>query len=264
MAEQAVNSVEFFRNESCGKCVPCRLGSQKLASLGSHLLSGEIEAASGITSYCHWSRKSVRAIGLASICGLGRSVPIPLTTAAAFFEEDVKKHLVGNGAEPRNRGYEKIAMAQSEFVSGLFVRDDDEGLFSRDMNGQLVRLDRPTESDYAKNVTLQIDGLAVTVPLAEPLKDANGNIVVDLRRTNHSALYHDLRCGPAAICRENRRRKEDPDPNPMSSAAHDARSRFVVFVSFRFTGRNAVAGQPSASYFPPVSMRSRREWKFSP
>ena len=45
MAEQAVNSVEFFRNESCGKCVPCRLGSQKLASLGSHLLSGKIQAA---------------------------------------------------------------------------------------------------------------------------------------------------------------------------------------------------------------------------
>jgi Fe-S-cluster-containing hydrogenase component 2/CRP-like cAMP-binding protein len=68
----------------------------------------------------------------------------------------------------------------SEFVAGLFVRDDDEGLFSRDIDGQLVRLDSPTESDYKKNVTLQIDGLSVTVPLAEPLSDANGNIVVDL------------------------------------------------------------------------------------
>src|SRR6201999_4342447 len=35
-------------------------------------------------------------------------------------------------------------------------------------------------SDYGKAVTLQIDGVAVTVPLAEPLTDANGNIVVDL------------------------------------------------------------------------------------
>jgi Fe-S-cluster-containing hydrogenase component 2 len=68
----------------------------------------------------------------------------------------------------------------SDFVAGLFVRDDDEGLFSRDINGQLVRLDTPTESDYEKNVTLQIDGSPVTVPLAEPLTDANGNIVVDL------------------------------------------------------------------------------------
>ncbi len=70
---------------------------------------------------------------------------------------------------------------QSDFVAGMFVRDDDEGLFSRDINGQLVRLDAPTESDYEKNVTLQIDGVPVTVPLAEPLTDANGNIVLDLQ-----------------------------------------------------------------------------------
>src|SRR6266404_1563768 len=68
----------------------------------------------------------------------------------------------------------------SDFVAGLFVRDDDEGLFSRDINGQLVRLDAPTESDYGKNVTLQIDGLPVAVPLAEPLTDANGNVVLDI------------------------------------------------------------------------------------
>ena len=31
-----------------------------------------------------------------------------------------------------------------ELVEGLFIRDDDEGLFSRDIDGQLVRLDSPT------------------------------------------------------------------------------------------------------------------------
>ena len=68
----------------------------------------------------------------------------------------------------------------TEILDGLFIRDDDEGLFSRDIDGQLVRLDSPTESDYGKTVTLQIDGQPVTVPLAEPLKDANGNIVQDI------------------------------------------------------------------------------------
>ena len=98
MAEQAVNSVEFFRNESCGKCVPCRLGAQKLASLGSHLLSGQIQAASWKNEILPLIKEMGTAIELASICGLGRSVPIPLKTAAAFFEEDVTKHLSGNGA----------------------------------------------------------------------------------------------------------------------------------------------------------------------
>src|SRR5437868_1604840 len=69
---------------------------------------------------------------------------------------------------------------ESEFIPGLFVRDDDEGLFSRDINGQLVRLDAATEADYRKTVTVQIDGVPVQVPLAEPLTDASGNIVVDL------------------------------------------------------------------------------------
>src|SRR4029450_14044588 len=67
-----------------------------------------------------------------------------------------------------------------ERSAGLFVRDDDEGLFSRDINGQLVRLDAPTQGDYEKQITLQIDGQSITVPLAEPLKDASGNVVQDL------------------------------------------------------------------------------------
>jgi NADH:ubiquinone oxidoreductase subunit F (NADH-binding)/NADH:ubiquinone oxidoreductase subunit E len=100
MAEQAVNSVEFFRNESCGKCVPCRLGAQKMASLGSHLLNGKIQAATWKNEILPLIKEMGTAIELASICGLGRSVPIPLKTAAAFFEEDVAKHLLGNGAVP--------------------------------------------------------------------------------------------------------------------------------------------------------------------
>jgi len=65
-------------------------------------------------------------------------------------------------------------------IDAPLARDDDEGLFSRDFKGQLVRLDAPTESDYDKVVTMQIDGQTVTVPLAEPQKDANGNIILDV------------------------------------------------------------------------------------
>ncbi len=79
-----------------------------------------------------------------------------------------------------------------EPAAGLFVRDDDEDLFSRDISGQLVRLDAPTENDYTKSITVQIDGLSITVPMAEPLKDANGNIVLDVEgRTTprYSTIY---------------------------------------------------------------------------
>jgi Fe-S-cluster-containing hydrogenase component 2 len=68
-----------------------------------------------------------------------------------------------------------------EPAAGLFVRDDDEGIFSRDSQGNLIRQDDPSESDYKKIITLQIDGQTVQVPMAKPLTDANGNLVLDLR-----------------------------------------------------------------------------------
>jgi NADH:ubiquinone oxidoreductase subunit F (NADH-binding)/NADH:ubiquinone oxidoreductase subunit E len=93
MAEQAVNAIEFLRNESCGKCVPCRLGSQKLAALGGNLLAGRIEAARWQDEIVPRLREMWSAIELGSICGLGRSVPMPLRTAIEFFPEDVARYL---------------------------------------------------------------------------------------------------------------------------------------------------------------------------
>jgi len=98
MAEQAVNAVEFFRNESCGKCVPCRLGSQKFASLGAHLLAGEIGAERWKEELLPLMTETGEVLKLTSICGLGRSVPMPLGTVAAFFEEDLARHLVARPA----------------------------------------------------------------------------------------------------------------------------------------------------------------------
>src|SRR2546421_5154076 len=92
MAEQAVNSLEFFRNESCGKCVPCRIGSQKLASLGSNLIAGEIDVKSWETELEPLTAELAETMGLTSICGLGRSVPLPLRTAAEYFPDDLKRH----------------------------------------------------------------------------------------------------------------------------------------------------------------------------
>jgi len=73
-----------------------------------------------------------------------------------------------------------MSMMPAAFDFPILARDDDEGLFSRDIDGQLVRLDSPTEGDYGKSVTVQIDGQPITVPLAEPLKDAQGNVVLDI------------------------------------------------------------------------------------
>ena len=93
MAEQALNSLEFYRNESCGKCVPCRLGAQKMVSLGTNLVNNHISPDRWQNELVPLISELGKAIEMASICGLGRSVPVPLRTAINYFGEDVAKHL---------------------------------------------------------------------------------------------------------------------------------------------------------------------------
>jgi NADH:ubiquinone oxidoreductase subunit F (NADH-binding) len=64
----ATNTLRFFRDESCGKCVPCRVGSTK-----AHALLTESLAAGGLDD-----RGEARVLELertlrtTSICGLGQ------------------------------------------------------------------------------------------------------------------------------------------------------------------------------------------------
>ncbi len=90
---EAVKSLEFFRNESCGKCVPCRTGSQKFASLGAHLLARKVTRARWENELAPLLQEMSKAIELASICGLGRSVPLPLLTVLNFFPDDLAAYL---------------------------------------------------------------------------------------------------------------------------------------------------------------------------
>src|SRR6187401_1994465 len=54
---------------------------------------------------------------------------------------------------------------------------DEEGLFARDLNGQLIRVVDAKKEDYFSTVTVTIDGQPITVPRAVPTTDAQGNIV---------------------------------------------------------------------------------------
>jgi NADH:ubiquinone oxidoreductase subunit F (NADH-binding) len=91
--DQAVNFTEFYRNESCGKCVPCRLGSQKLVQLGTDLLRrrGEGIPTPDTEGLRTDVKQITKVLQLTSICGLGYVAPIPLATALAYFPEELEK-----------------------------------------------------------------------------------------------------------------------------------------------------------------------------
>jgi NADH:ubiquinone oxidoreductase subunit F (NADH-binding) len=99
MTAQAVNAIEFYRNESCGKCVPCRIGSQKLVALGNNLLDKRIDETRWKDELLPTVRELGKAMELTSICGLGRSVPVALRTAVDFFAQDVAGHITPAVAE---------------------------------------------------------------------------------------------------------------------------------------------------------------------
>ena len=80
----ALNASRFFRNESCGKCVPCRIGSQKLVRIGERLLEGPSDPneRAGLFDLV---RTLQEVMEQTSICGLGTSASKPM---ASLFEHD--------------------------------------------------------------------------------------------------------------------------------------------------------------------------------
>ena len=88
MVALAHNVVRFFRDESCGKCVPCRLGTEKLTAFLERVLRGE-GRASELTAM----REICETMKDTSICGLGQAAPIPYLSLFEYFESDIMARL---------------------------------------------------------------------------------------------------------------------------------------------------------------------------
>jgi NADH:ubiquinone oxidoreductase subunit F (NADH-binding) len=92
IVEQALSCLEFFRNESCGKCVPCRLGSHKLTEMAQRLKRRELDHFE-LESLAPLVRELDRTMELTSICGLGMVAAAPLTSLLANFPTEVERCL---------------------------------------------------------------------------------------------------------------------------------------------------------------------------
>jgi formate dehydrogenase beta subunit len=92
MLQQALNASAFFRNESCGKCVPCRLGSQKLVELAEGLLKWQYDEES-IRPIEKLLESLQRTMEMTSICGLGMVAGNPLISVFRNFRQDLVPYL---------------------------------------------------------------------------------------------------------------------------------------------------------------------------
>jgi NADH:ubiquinone oxidoreductase subunit F (NADH-binding)/NADH:ubiquinone oxidoreductase subunit E len=89
MLDMALNACTFFRNESCGKCVPCRVGSQKMVDLMTGWSQGK-----GKLADLQLIAELTEAMKLTSICGLGQFAHAPLSSVLAHFREEIETHIV--------------------------------------------------------------------------------------------------------------------------------------------------------------------------
>ncbi|MDA0747729.1 MAG: NAD(P)H-dependent oxidoreductase subunit E [bacterium] len=88
MVDVAHNAMLFFAEESCGKCFPCRIGTQRLTErLNGHAGPGELDT---------WLEE-VQDIGqtmqATSACGLGQAAPLITKSLTKYFPEEVRGHV---------------------------------------------------------------------------------------------------------------------------------------------------------------------------
>jgi NADH-quinone oxidoreductase subunit F len=89
MVDVARYFIEFTHSESCGKCVPCRVGLDKALKMlnGFTLGTATHEDIGALDELCRMVRDT-------SLCGLGQSAPNPVLTSLRHFRHEFEDHIV--------------------------------------------------------------------------------------------------------------------------------------------------------------------------
>jgi len=87
MVEVAHNAMEFFAHESCGKCFPCRIGTQRLMERLEGGGPAELEIWLAEVDDISQTMKAVSA------CGLGMAAPLVVESLVRYFPEQVELHV---------------------------------------------------------------------------------------------------------------------------------------------------------------------------
>ena len=93
MLDMALNAVRFYRNESCGKCVPCRVGSQKMTDLLVRWTRGSVSEPQYRADLALLDDLS-QAMSQTSICGLGQIAPAPIQSVLKHFRAEIDAHVL--------------------------------------------------------------------------------------------------------------------------------------------------------------------------
>lgn len=82
------NNLDFFRDESCGKCTPCREGGTRLYQLISKIAEGK-----GSVKDIHTIEDLAETMRLTALCGLGHSTAVPVLSSIQNFYSVYLHHI---------------------------------------------------------------------------------------------------------------------------------------------------------------------------
>ncbi|MCJ7612329.1 MAG: NADH-quinone oxidoreductase subunit NuoF, partial [Candidatus Aminicenantes bacterium] len=88
MVDVARYFLNFTQEESCGKCVPCRVGTRQLNEILTRITQGlgepsDLDKLGSLTD----------TIAAGSLCGLGQTAPNPVLTTLKYFRDEYEAHI---------------------------------------------------------------------------------------------------------------------------------------------------------------------------
>ncbi|NMC83439.1 MAG: NADH-quinone oxidoreductase subunit L, partial [Armatimonadetes bacterium] len=90
MVDMARFFMEFCMTESCGKCVPCRVGTRQMYDILTKMTNGSatMDDLALLEELCGMVKST-------SLCGLGQTAPNPVVSTLRYFREEYLAHIEG-------------------------------------------------------------------------------------------------------------------------------------------------------------------------
>ena len=80
--------LDFTKDESCGKCVHCRIGTKRLQEILGRIVSGQ-----GKEGDIELLEELCKAVKDGALCGLGQTAPNPVLTTIRYFRDEYEAHI---------------------------------------------------------------------------------------------------------------------------------------------------------------------------
>lgn len=89
MVEISRYFMSFTQDESCGKCIPCRVGTKQMLEIMEKIVAGD-----GTMEDLKTLEELALVVKNASLCGLGKTAPNPILSTLKYFKHEYMAHIV--------------------------------------------------------------------------------------------------------------------------------------------------------------------------